>query len=59
MRLRWGDIEAVTRSISGLLKLLFPDPSVPVPDEELEKIIRIALESRRRVIKQQKRGFKT
>lgn len=64
-RVNWGgalsgrDIEAVTRSISGLLKLLFPDPSVPVPDEELEKIIRIALESRRRVKEQQKRVLKT
>jgi len=64
-RVNWGgalsgrDIEAVTRSISGLLKLLFPEPSVPVPDEELEKIVRLALESRRRVKEQQKRVLKT
>jgi ATP-dependent Lon protease len=41
------------------LKLLFPEPSVPVPDEELEKIVRLALESRRRVKEQQKRVLKT
>ena len=64
-RVNWGgalsgrDIEAVTKTISGLLKLLYPDPSVPVPDEELEKVIRLALESRRRVKEQQKRILKT
>ena len=64
-RVNWGgalsgrDIEAVTRSISGLVKLLYPDSSVPVPDEELEKIVRLALESRRRVKEQQKRVLKT
>ncbi len=36
------DIEAVNKTISGLLKLLFPDPEMPVPDEELEVIIRMA-----------------
>jgi ATP-dependent Lon protease len=64
-RVNWGgalsgrDIEAVTRSISGLVKLLYPDPAVPVPDEELEKIVRVGLESRRRVKEQQKRVLKT
>ena len=64
-RVNWGgalsgrDIEAVTRSISGLAKLLYPDPSVAVPDEDLEKIVRLALESRRRVKEQQKRVLKT
>lgn len=64
-RVHWGgalsgrDIEAVTRTCSGLLKLLFPDPAMPVPDEELEKIIRVALECRRRVKEQQKRVLKT
>ncbi len=64
-RVNWGgalsgrDIDAVTRSISGLVKLLYPDPAVPVPDEELEKIVRVALESRRRVKEQQKRVLKT
>ena len=64
-RVNWGgalsgrDIEAVTRTTSGLLKLMFPDATMPVPDEELEKIVRLALESRRRVKEQQKRVLKT
>ena len=35
------DIEAVNKTISGLLKLLFPDPEMPIPDEELEGVVRI------------------
>lgn len=64
-RVNWGgalsgrDIEAATKTINGLIKLLFPDPTVPVPDEELEKIVRISLECRRRVKEQQKRILKT
>jgi ATP-dependent Lon protease len=64
-RVNWGgalsgrDIEAVTKTVSGLIKLLYPDPSVPVPDEELEKIVKVALECRRRVKEQQKRILKT
>jgi ATP-dependent Lon protease len=64
-RAHWGgalsgrDIEAVNKTVSGLLKLLFPDPEMPIPDEELEAIIRVALESRRRVKEQQKRCLKT
>jgi ATP-dependent Lon protease len=64
-RVNWGgalsgrDIEAVNKTISGLCKLLFPDPATYIPDEELESIIRIALESRRRVKEQQKRCLKT
>ncbi len=53
------DIEAVNKTISGLAKLLYPDPSMSVSNEDLEKIIRIALESRRRVKEQQKRVFKS
>ena len=53
------DIEAVNKTVSGLTKLLFPDPEVPVPDEDLEWIVRAALESRRRVKEQQKRCFKS
>jgi len=49
------DLEAVYKSSSGLLKLLYPDPEMPVPDSELEQIVRLALESRRRVKEQQKR----
>ena len=53
------DIEAVTKTASGLLKLLFPDPALPVPDDDLELIVRLALESRRRVKEQQKRCLKS
>ena len=64
-RVFWGgalsgrDIEAVNKTVSGLVKLLFPDPSMPVPDEDLEAIVRVALESRRRVKEQQKRCLKS
>lgn len=64
-RINWGgalsgrDIEAVNKTVSGLLKLLYPDPAIPVPDEDFENIVRIALESRRRVKEQQKRVLKT
>jgi ATP-dependent Lon protease len=53
------DIEAVNKTVSGLTKLMFPDPAAPVPDEDLEWIVRTALESRRRVKEQQKRCFKS
>lgn len=64
-RAHWGgalsgrDIEAVSKTISGLLKLLFPDPEAPIPDDELERVVKIALEARRRVKEQQKRCLKT
>ncbi len=41
------DIEAVRKTVSGLVKLLHPDPADPLPDEDLEWIVRVALESRR------------
>lgn len=53
------DIEAVNKSVSGLTKLLFPDPEAPVADEDLEWVVRTALEARRRVKEQQKRCFKS
>lgn len=52
------DIEAVSKTISGMTKLLFPDPEMPVPDVDLEWIVRVSLESRRRVKEQQKRCLK-
>jgi len=52
------DIEAVNKTISGLVKLLFPEPAMPIGDDDLEWIVRVALESRRRVKEQQKRCFK-
>jgi ATP-dependent Lon protease len=64
-RLFWGgalsgrDIEAVNKTMSGLLKLLFPDPALPVPDADMEWMARLALESRRRVKEQQKRCLKS
>lgn len=53
------DIEAVNKTVSGLIKLLYPDPQIPVSDQDLEWIVRLALESRRRVKEQQKRVFKS
>lgn len=64
-RVFWGgalsgrDIEAVHRTASGLVKLLFPDPTMEIPDADLEWIVRLALESRRRVKEQQKRCLKS
>jgi len=53
------DIEAVNKTISGLIKLLFPDPEMPISDADLEWIVRVGLECRRRVKEQQKRVFKS
>ena len=53
------DITAVNKTVSGLLKLLYPDPEMPVPDDELEPLVRLAMETRRRVKEQQKRVFKS
>ncbi len=64
-RVNWGgalsgrDIEAVGKTVSGLVKLLYPDPAMEIPDADLETIVRLALESRRRVKEQQKRILKT
>lgn len=49
------DTNAVNKTVSGLLKLLYPGSETPVPDEDLEWTVRIALEVRRRVKEQQKR----
>src|SRR3990172_4996470 len=60
-RVFWGgalsgrDITAAQKTIAGLLKLVWPNPEVTVPDEDLEWAVRLALESRRRVKEQQKR----
>ncbi len=53
------DVEAVTKTVSGLVKLLFPAPEMEVPDEDLEWMLRMALEARRRVKEQQKKVFKS
>lgn len=49
------DVNAVQKTINGLLKLLYPDPEQSVSDEDLQWAVRLALESRRRVKEQQKR----
>lgn len=49
------DTNAVNKTVSGLLKLLYPGGEDDIPDKELEWAVRIALEARRRVKEQQKR----
>ncbi len=49
------DTTAVNRTVSGLLKLLYPSDTLPITDEDLEWAVRLALECRRRVKEQQKR----
>jgi ATP-dependent Lon protease len=49
------DTNAVNKTVSGLVKLLYPNAAQPVSDEDLEWAIRLALEVRRRVKEQQKR----
>lgn len=49
------DINAVNKTVSGLLKLLHPDSEGEVSDDDLEWAVRLALEVRRRVKEQQKR----
>ena len=64
-RVFWGgalsgrDVEAVHKTCSGLVKLLFPDREAQVSDDDLEWIVRLALEARRRVKEQQKRCLKS
>lgn len=49
------DTNAVNKTTSGLLKLLYPGNDIEVPEEDLEWAVRIAMEARRRVKEQQKR----
>ena len=49
------DTTAVQKTVSGLIKLMSPDPAAPVSDDLLEWAVRLALECRRRVKEQQKR----
>lgn len=49
------DTEAVTKTVSGLLKLLHPSADAEIPDDDLSWAVRLALECRRRVKEQQKR----
>jgi ATP-dependent Lon protease len=49
------DTNAVQKTVSGLLKLTYPDMNAEIPDDSIEWALRLALESRRRVKEQQKR----
>ena len=49
------DTNAVNHTVNGLLKLLYPDHTTPISDEDLEWAVRLAMECRRRVKEQQKR----
>ena len=49
------DTTGVQKTVSGLIKLVSPNPDTPVPDNVLEWSLRLALECRRRVKEQQKR----
>ena len=49
------DTNAVNHTVNGLLKLLYPNHAMSIPDEDLEWAVRLALECRRRVKEQQKR----
>ncbi len=49
------DTNAVQKTMSGLLKLMFPDPEGDIPDDAIEWAARLALECRRRVKEQQNR----
>lgn len=49
------DTNAVHKTINGLLKLLYPNATMVVSDDDLEWATRIALECRRRIKEQQKR----
>ncbi len=49
------DTTAVNKTVSGLIKLIYPGDDTIVPDEDLEWAVRIAFEMRRRVKEQQKR----
>lgn len=49
------DTNAVNKTASGLLKLLYPGDDLPVSDDDLEWAIHIGMEARRRVKEQQKR----
>ena len=53
------DIEAVNKTVSGLMKLIFPDPDMPVSDEDLNGSSAWLWRARRRVKEQQKRCFKS
>ena len=60
-RLEWGsqlsgrDRKATNNTVNGLLKLLWPDPEMEVPDDALTWAAELSIELRRRVKEQQAR----
>jgi ATP-dependent Lon protease len=49
------DTNAVNHTTNGLLKLLYPNHEMPIPDEDIEWAVHLGMECRRRVKEQQKR----
>ena len=49
------DTNAVNKTVSGLLKLLYPGEDIEIPEQDLEWAVHLAMECRRRVKEQQKR----
>jgi ATP-dependent Lon protease len=49
------DTWAVNRTVSGLLKLLYPDVTTHIPDQDIAWAVRLAMEVRLRVKQQQRR----
>lgn len=49
------DVNAVNKTASGLLKLIYPGDDMDVEEDDIEWAVRVALEYRRRVKEQQKR----
>ena len=49
------DTNAVNHTVNGLLKLLYPDHAMSIPDNDIEWAVRLGMECRRRVKEQQKR----
>jgi len=49
------DTNAVNKTVSGLLKLLYPSLDAEIPDKDIEWAVQIAMDARRRVKEQQKK----
>lgn len=49
------DTNAVNHTVNGLLKLLYPNHDMAIPDQDIEWAVRLGMECRRRVKEQQKR----
>jgi ATP-dependent Lon protease len=49
------DVNAVNKTVNGLLKLLYPSSEMEIPEEDVEWAVHLGMECRRRVKEQQKR----